>query len=180
MRDHGRFNNTFTEYRIEPPAPVSNRTDVFGTAPNRTTTPRFPSLSHLPTPDPPPLEVRKVGGWRWELGVGGGRWSGKWEVGGGREVGGEACGRRWEVGGGRREAGWEVAVRRWEVGGRWVGGGWHRTGPYRQAHHRRKPQAMLTVPNRTVTPMETERKRKRKRERERVRERERKRERERA
>ena len=42
---------------------------------------------------------------------------GSGKVGWGREVGGEACGRRWEVGGGRREAGWEVAVRRWEVGG---------------------------------------------------------------
>ena len=57
---------------------------------------------------------------------------------------------RWEGGGGRWQAG-----RRAVWGGRWVGGGWHRTGPYRQAHHRRKPQAMLTVPNRTVTPMIT-------------------------
>ena len=55
---------------------------------------------------------------------------------------------RWEV----WEVGGEGGVRAvW--GGRWVGGGWHRTGPYRQAHHRRKPQAMLTVPNRTGTPM---------------------------
>ena len=39
------------------------------------------------------------------------------------------------------------------IGGRWeVGGRWHRTGPYRQTHHRRKPQAMPTVPNGTVTP----------------------------
>ena len=33
-------------------------------------------------------------------------------------------------------------------------GGWHRTGPYRQTHHRRTSQAMPTVPNRTATPME--------------------------
>ena len=60
---------------------------------------------------------------------------GRREVGGAREVGG-----RWEVGGG--------GGGRWEVAGRSEGG----TEPD-QAHHRRKPQAMLTVPNRTVTPM---------------------------
>ena len=58
-------------------------------------------------------------------------------MGGGRCEGGGRCG---EVGGG--------GGGRWEVAGRSEGG----TEPD-QAHHRRKPQAMLTVPNRTVTPM---------------------------
>ena len=48
----------------------------------------------------------------------------------------------WEVGGGG-----EVGCGGWEVGG---------TEPDRtQAHHGWVPQAMLTVPNRTVTPMIT-------------------------
>ena len=40
-------------------------------------------------------------------------------------------------------------------GGRWVGAGWRPTGPHRQAHPRKNPQATQTVPNRTVAPMVT-------------------------
>ena len=64
LHNHGRFNNTFTEYRIEPPAPVPNRTEVFGTAPNRWQV------------------AGGMAGGRWQVG-GGGRVGG-WVGGGGR------------------------------------------------------------------------------------------------
>ena len=61
--NHGRFNNTFTEYCIEPRAPAPNRTATSGTAPNRTEalpTSTLPPPPHLTTHPPP--STRWTGG----------------------------------------------------------------------------------------------------------------------